>query len=122
MGRRLVLIESPYQGNAEEVERNVRYTCAAMRDCLLRGEAPFASHALYTQRGVLNDNDREERRIGIEAGLCWGSMADATVVYEDLGISPGMKLGILRAIEEGREVEHRSLSEWAAPAKETVNG
>lgn len=111
MGRRLVLLESPYQG---DVEQNVRYARAALRDCLLRGEAPYASHLLYTQHGVLNDNDQDERRIGIEAGLEWGARAAATVVYDDLGISPGMKLGILRAIDDGREVEHRSLSGWVA--------
>lgn len=114
MGRRLVVIESPFAG---DTEINVRYARAALRDCLLRNEAPIASHLLYTQPGVLNDNDREERRIGIEAGLAWGLKADATVVYEDLGISPGMHLGILRAIEEGRDVEHRSLSAWRSHEK-----
>ena len=40
----LVLLESPYAGY---VERNLAYARACMRDCLLRGEAPFASHLLY---------------------------------------------------------------------------
>lgn len=46
---KLVVIESPYAG---DVERNLRYVRAAMRDCLLRGEAPFASHALYPAQRV----------------------------------------------------------------------
>lgn len=54
----LVLLESPYAGN---VELNVTYARACMRDCLKRGEAPFASHLLYTQPGVLDDLVPNER-------------------------------------------------------------
>lgn len=55
----LVIIESPYAG---DVDRNLEYLRAAMRDCLKRGEAPFASHALYTQPGVLDDGSRMVER------------------------------------------------------------
>jgi len=107
----LVLVESPFAG---DVEKNLRYLRAAMRDCLLRGEAPFASHALYTQPGVLDDQVPNERALGIEAGLLWGRHAAKTVVYEDLGISKGMTFGIARAESEGRVVERRRLGgEWA---------
>lgn len=104
--KRLVLIESPFAGRVEE---NTAYAREAMRDCLLRGEAPYASHLLYTQEGVLNDDIPAERETGIEAGLAWGAMAEATVVYVDLGISPGMARGIARAKKEGRPVEYRRL-------------
>lgn len=106
----LVLIESPYAG---DIEQNLAYLRAAMRDCLLRGEAPFASHALYMQPGVLDDTLPYERTLGIHAGLEWGRLASKTVVYIDLGISRGMKYGIERAEQEGRPVERRSLPAWA---------
>lgn len=106
---RLVIIESPYAG---DVEANVRYARACLKDALLRGEAPYASHLLYTQKGVLNDLDLAERALGIEAGLAWGERADATIVYTDLGISLGMKLGIEQAERMGRTVEYRTLSSW----------
>lgn len=106
---RLVLIESPYAG---DVARNLRYLRDAMRDCLLRGDAPFASHALYTQDGVLDDALPNERTLGIEAGLQWGAKAEVTVVYTDLGISDGMKIGIERAYCDGRPVIQRSLPGW----------
>ena len=106
---RLVILESPLAGN---VERNLRYARACMRDCLMRGEAPFASHALYAQEGVLDDTIPAERALGIDAGLLWGMHADATVVYVDLGISPGMELGIERARQQGRPVEERRLRGW----------
>ena len=103
---RRVILESPYAG---DIERNVNYARLALRDCLQRGEAPIASHLLYTQPGVLRDNVPEEREWGINAGLAWGAMADATVVYTDYGISKGMEYGIKRAEAEGRPVEYRKL-------------
>lgn len=110
MSFRLVIIESPYAG---DVEHNVAYAKAAVRDCLDRGEAPYASHLFFTQDGLLDDTVPEQRRLGIEAGLAWGERADATVVYEDLGITPGMKQGIGRAIAAGRPVEFRSIVGWS---------
>jgi len=104
----IVIIESPFKGRtpAEEAE-NIAYAKEAMRDSLYRGEAPFASHLLYPQ--MLDDADEDERRMGIEAGLKIGQLADRTVVYTDRGISSGMKQGIKRAEDEGRPVEYRSL-------------
>src|SRR3989344_4270049 len=98
---RRVIVESPFAGN---VERNVAFARACLRDCLMRGEAPFASHLLYTQPGVLNDNIPEERALVINAGLVWGERAEASAVYIDLGISKGMRLGIERGKEVGRPV------------------
>lgn len=108
-GMRRVIVESPYAG---DIERNVAYARAAVRDCILRGEAPIASHLLFTQPSILDDAKPEERALGIEAGLAWGKVADATVVYVDLGISDGMKIGIVRANLEYRLVEFRSLEGW----------
>ncbi len=103
---RRVILESPYAG---DVEKNVRYARACLHDCFMRGEAPIASHLLYTQPGVLDDNNPEERKLGIEAGLIWGSLAEATVVYTDRGMSRGMEYGIKKAVSEGRPIEYRKL-------------
>ena len=104
-----VIIESPFAG---DIARNLRYLRACMADCLIRGEAPFASHGLYTQHGVLLDGVPEERKLGIEAGFAWRSAADYTVVYTDLGITPGMQLGIDHATACGHEITFRSLGDW----------
>lgn len=101
-----VILESPYAG---DVEKNKVYARACMRDSLVRGEAPFASHLLYTQEGVLDDTKESERNLGIEAGLLWGEAAELTVVYCDYGISGGMRLGIERAEKVKRPVEYRRL-------------
>jgi hypothetical protein len=103
---RLVYLESPYAG---DVESNLAYLRACMADCLRRGEAPYASHGLYTQPGVLDDDKPEERRLGMEAGFCWGEKADASVFYVDRGWSRGMIEGLKRARAHGRPVELRVL-------------
>lgn len=118
---RLVVIESPYGRNVdgsiaspETIERNVRYLRAAMADCLRRNEAPIASHALYTQPGVLDDSKSEERQKGMRAGWAWHKRADAVIVYADLGITPGMKAGEENANRVGIDVEVRMLGgEWS---------
>ena len=105
---RRVILESPYAG---DVEFNVTYARACVRDCLLRGESPLASHLLYTQPGVLADDDPAERAHGIAAGLAWLTVAEASVVYIDHGISPGMSYGIEAAAKAGIPVEFRYLGE-----------
>ena len=103
---KLVILESPY-ADAENEKVHIDYARACMRDCFNRGEAPFASHLLYTQPGILDDTNPEERKQGIEAGLLWGKHADKTVVYCDLGITSGMIEGMNRADKEGRKIEKR---------------
>lgn len=103
---RLVILESPYAG---DVEANVDYARACVRDSLLRGEAPIASHLLYTQPGILDDTVPAERQQGIDAGLAWRAVAHASVVYTDRGISRGMEYGIAAAKAAGIPVEYRSL-------------
>lgn len=107
----LVLLESPYAG---DVDINIEYARKCMRDCFERGEAPFASHLLYTQDGILNDLIPEERMQGINAGLVWGDNAEKTVVYTDLGISRGMEYGIENARITNRPIEYRNLKEVVA--------
>jgi hypothetical protein len=108
-----VIVESPFAG---DVERNLAYVRACMADCLKRGEAPYASHALYTQPGVLNDNDPAERKLGIEAGFAWREAAERTVFYVDLGWSRGMKQGHEDCVMKGRPFETRRLGGcWAEP-------
>lgn len=100
-----VVMESPYSG---DVERNTTYARLCMKDCLLRGEAPFASHLLYTQ--VLDDLRPEERQHGLWAGWSWYKKCDKVVVYTDYGISNGMKEGIALALLLGKTIEERRLS------------
>jgi hypothetical protein len=106
-----VAIESPFGSKDPAIlERNKAYALAAMRDCLARGESPYASHLLLTQ--VLDDNDPEQRTRGIQAGLDWAVMAERRVVYVDLGTTVGMQLGIAQAEEIGQPIERRTIPGW----------
>jgi hypothetical protein len=103
---RKVVLESPYAG---DIERNVKYARRAVRDSLSRGEAPIASHLLYTQPEILKDHISEERQWGIDAGLVWKDAAEATVMYIDYGMSEGMKLGLKHAKSKSHRVEFRKI-------------
>lgn len=109
---RLVSVESPYAG---DVPVNEAYARACLADCLQRGEAPIASHLLYTQPGVLDDTIPAERMLGIHAGFAWNAHADATVVYTDRGISKGMEYGIEAARAAGRPIEYRNINSKVNP-------
>lgn len=108
---RKVVIESPFAGNENHsTEEHIDYARKCMSDCLKRGEAPLASHLLYTQSGVLDDSVPEERTLGIQAGFTWNQLADAVVIYTDMGMSSGMKWGIENAKANGTPIEYRSLN------------
>ena len=111
-----VLLESPYGSTEKDpekykkhIERNIFYAQLCMHDCLMHGEAPFASHLLYTQKNVLRDYMPEERRLGMEAGFIWGAFAKYSVFYTDLGVSSGMLAGQRKAKKEGRHCITRRL-------------
>lgn len=107
---RRVIIESPYAG---DVKIHVEYAKRCLRDSIERGEAPFASHLLYTQ--VLDDSLLHHREQGMAAGLSWTAAADAVVVYTDYGISSGMVEGMYRAQAEGVNIELRCIGKNEDP-------
>jgi hypothetical protein len=102
-----VIIESPYRG---DVAGNVRYARACVRDSLIRGEAPIASHLLYTQDGILDDNVVAERQWGISAGLAWRGVAELFAFYIDRGWSEGMRRALILVRNEGIAHDIRKLS------------
>lgn len=99
-----VIIESPLSG---DFKRNIRYARLCMTDCLRRGESPYASHLLMTQ--VLDDLVPEARTLGMECGFLWAEVADIIAIYQDLGISGGMKMGIEQHGRRHVAIEHRNL-------------
>jgi len=101
-----VIIESPYAGN---IEQNIKYARACLKDSLNRNEAPLASHLLYTQEGVLDDTVESERMQGINAGLAWIEFADIHVFYIDYGMSKGMEYARRFSMGSGVKVEFRKI-------------
>lgn len=101
---RLVIIESPLSG---EVDKNVEYARLAMLDSLSRGEAPIASHLLYTQ--MLDDSIPEHRALGIGAGLAWMKVCELPVFYVDRGWPGGMVAARELYEKEGVEYDIRTI-------------
>jgi hypothetical protein len=117
---KFVIVESPFATNTITLADgksyqategwNVKYARACLHDCLVNhGEAPYASHLLYTQEGILDDDVPEERKLGITAGLEIGKKADLRVFYLDRGFSSGMQWGLRSALELGQECVVRRL-------------
>lgn len=114
-----VMIESPYGARTpRERERNDKYLEACIFDSLEKGEAPFASHGLYTH--YLKDSDPKEREKGLACGRTWAETADIIAFYVDYGVTPGM-LNMLDWIFSRDEyatskpkAELRRLPEWFA--------
>lgn len=101
-----VILESPYAG---DIDRNIKYARECLKDSLKRGEAPIASHLLYTQEGVLDDDNAEERMWGIKAGLAWKEVTDLHVFYVDYGMSSGMNFALEYAKSENIKTEYRTI-------------
>lgn len=101
-----VILESPYSG---EVVRNKLYLACCIRDCIRRGESPYASHQMLTE--ALDDTNLKEREIGINAARSWYEFARYSVVYTDYGISGGMFIGIDRMTKLVKRIEYRKLGE-----------
>ena len=105
MSLRRVILESPYAG---DIERNVEYVKRALLDSLIHyGEAPFASHLLYTQ--VLEDLGYEQRALGFKCNYSWYEVAEACIIYTDYGISSGMRSGMRFASSRGLPLEERTI-------------
>lgn len=110
--KRLVILESPYaRSEFWTLEDNLEYARRCVSDSVHRGEAPIASHLLFTQPGILDDEVPEERKLGIAAGHAWIAMANASVVYMDHGLSSGMEAGIQVASLRGIPIEFRRLDD-----------
>lgn len=110
---KICILESPYRGDTPtDTEDNMVYAQKCMHDMLLRGEAPYASHLLYTQPNVLDDSVPEERELGIYAGFAYKHLdVMHSVFYTDRGMSLGMDLALEYCREHNMSYEFRSLEE-----------
>ena len=109
---RRVVIESPFRATETySAAQFAAYLDACLSDAINRGEAPFASHAIYPR--VLNDANPVDRHQGIAMGLEWGSAADLVAVYSDFGVSEGMDEAIRFYASRNVPVEWRRIDQQA---------
>ena len=77
-------VESPFR----DFPLSVRYLEKCLEKCVEGGLSPYASHKMLTS--VLNDNNKEERELGIRYGLEIASQLDLRIFFTDYGWSEGM--------------------------------
>ena len=109
-----VIIESPYAG--EHKTNNLIYLQECIHYSVNSGEAPFASHRMYT--GALNDDVPEERKLGIEAGYCWMNLAKKVIFCVDEGMSEGMKKALITAVKLEKDIVFRYIRRDATEEEE----
>lgn len=73
---KLVFVASPYAG---DVVKNIEYAKEACRYVLNEGKAFFCPHLLYPQ--ILDDNNPEERKLGINMGKEFLNQCDELWVF-----------------------------------------
>lgn len=91
----LIYVASPYAG---DIEKNTEFAKRACRHVAEQGHAFFAPHLLYPQ--LLNENDPNERQLGLDMGLAMLSRCDELWCYGER-ISFGMHLEIEEADKLG---------------------
>lgn len=103
-----VFVATPLRASARYTqEENSRFAKMCLRDCLRRGEAPFAPHLLYPL--VLHDDRPEERELGISAGLAFLHVCSRVACYVDRGVSAGMRGELRQALLTATPIEFRRL-------------
>lgn len=96
MVRGLVYVCSPYRG---DTERNIAYAKELTRKVLEYGYTPITPHLYLTQ--VLDDENPEERELGLRAGRELLKCCGYILVGSRYGISEGMQQEIMLACEAG---------------------
>ncbi len=92
--RRKIYVASRYAG---DVDANVAAAISYCRRVIDEGHMPVASHLLYPQ--ILNDNNPEERELGLLFGLALLRNCDELWVFGE--VSPG----VAREIEEAKRLK-----------------
>lgn len=92
--RRKVYVASRYAG---DVDANVAAVVTYCRHVIDEGYMPVASHLLYPQ--ILNDNNPEERELGLLFGLSLLAVCDEVWVFGT--VSPG----VAQEIEEAKRLK-----------------
>jgi hypothetical protein len=103
--KKLVCIESPWRNFA--LARP--YLSACIRDAVMRGEVPIASHAMFCVASDFNDEVDADRALGLTAARVMIQNCQLVAVYCDHGISEGMRRAMEFAFSINKPVETRRI-------------
>lgn len=108
LAKTTAIIETPFKSDDIVLRNeNILYTNLVSRVLMKQGTSPLFFHTLYTQH--LDDDNKEERSLGLEMSFMHHSHVDKKIVAVDRGISQGMRLGIMDAQSKGIPIEYTSL-------------
>lgn len=96
-----VYVCSPYSG---DVKRNTKYAQELTKWALYRGYVPITPHLYIPQ--VLNDDNPDERALGIDVGRALLQSCDLVLVGGQYGISAGMAGEIREALRLCIPIKH----------------
>lgn len=74
-----VMVQSAYDNKDKDAQ--LTYTRAAMHECLMNGEIPFASHLLYSQPNILDYDNKEDRKLSQEINKRLIEHFDRVIIY-----------------------------------------
>lgn len=119
MANKLIL-ESPFKNSNQTIfNDNYFYVNVCARKLMKETEtAPLFFHTLYTQ--FLNDDDKEERDLGLYRSFEFHSDAEEKVYAIDRGISEGMILGAKDAISKGMPVKFYTVLPETTPIGQQI--
>lgn len=110
--RKIVFICSPYAG---DVVGNVMRTKRYARFALTEGAVPIIPHLMYPQ--FLQDDDKDERKLGIEMGLVLLTRCDELWVF-GTKVSQGMAIEIKKAKQRNITIRQFTTEcKWIGGAK-----
>ncbi len=110
---KLIYVASPYKG---DIEKNIEYAKEACRYVLNQGNAFFCPHLLYPQ--ILDDNNPEERRLGINIGKEFLAKCDelwafgghiSHGMFEEIEFARKIGISVKRIIQLDFEIEEQEL-------------
>ena len=110
---KLIYVASPYKG---DIEKNIEYAKQACRYVLNQGNAFFCPHLLYPQ--ILDDNNPEERRLGINIGKEFLAKCDelwafgghiSHGMFEEIEFAREIGIPVKRVIQFDFEIEEQEL-------------
>jgi len=101
---KVIYVASPLSGNMELNQKRARVYCKYVKD---KGFVPYAPHLLFTQ--FMNDDEEEDRKQAIVMNAEMLTRCDELWVFNDYGISSGMRSEITLAGELKKPVIYVSL-------------
>lgn len=94
--RRKIYVASRYAG---DVEKNTVFAVNCCRRVIDEGCMPIASHLLYPQ--ILDDNNPDEREMGLMFGLALLAVCDEVWVFGEVSV------GVAREVAEAKRLKKR---------------